>query len=83
RVLEIRIGVYADEVTGVDDGLVRAVHPRGPGVDMPDGLAARTRAGDERPDLADVVRNISWLCSGTGQVDDAGWRDAVEVLGTD
>lgn len=42
----------------------------------------KASTGNGGADLGDVADKVRWLSSDTGLVDDASWRDAVEILGS-
>lgn len=69
-VLEVGVGVHAEPVKSVNDGLVGAVDVGGPGVDVAEGSILQAGALDGIADLLDVVDN------GLG----VGAREAVGVL---
>lgn len=83
RVLEVRVGVHAEPVAGVDDGLVGPVVPRGPGVDVADGAALERRPGDGVARLLDVARDGVRLGPDVRPGLDPLRRVAVQVLRPD
>lgn len=52
--LEVWVGVHSDPIASIDDGLVRAVDPSSPGVDVTDGGSAQGSTGNGRTNLANV-----------------------------
>lgn len=82
-VLEVGVGINANPVAGINHSLVGAVDPDGPGVNMTNGGALETSAGNGFADLLDVVGNSGGLSAGVLFVKDAGRRDTVEILATD
>lgn len=52
--LEVWVSVGADEVGGLDNSSVGAVHPRGPGVNMSD-LLGNTHCAHHTPDVVDLL----------------------------
>ena len=81
--LEVGVGVHADEVNSIDDGVVGGVDVDGPGVDVADGLALERSTLDSSTGLLDVVDELLGLSTGAGLVLDTGWCHTVEVLATD
>ena len=81
-VLVVRISIHAEEVTVGNNGVIRAVDPCSPRVNVTDWNAGHASIGECGADLLDVIDNVGRLCSGTRVILDASGGDAVEVLGT-
>ena len=82
-VLEVGVGINADPVACINHSLVGAVDPDGPGVNMTNGGALETSAGNGFADLLDVVGDSGRLSARVLFVENAGRRDTVEILATD
>ena len=82
-VLEVRVGVHAQPVDGVDNGLVRAVVPGSPGLDVADLGILERGTGDGVPRLLDVTCDGVRLGTDVRSRLDAHGRVAVEILGAD
>jgi hypothetical protein len=52
--LEVWVGVHSNPIASIDDGLVRAVDPSSPGVDVTDGGSAQGSIGNGGTNLANV-----------------------------
>lgn len=81
--LEVRVAVEAEPVDGLDDGIVGAVGPRVPGVDVADGGVAEAGAGDGLTDALDVSNELLGLDANAGIGLDTDLRVAVEILTAD
>lgn len=81
--LEVGVGVEADEVARIDDGLVGAVHPCGPGINVADGNGPQRGARDGAADLVDIRGDRLRASSNTGMVLVANHGVAVEILAAD
>lgn len=81
--LEVGVGVNADPVSGIDDGLVGSVDPRGPCVDMADGGVGERGAGNGITNLLHVFREGEGVSTRVLLVQETGGRDAVEILAAD
>lgn len=82
-VLEIRVRVHSDEVAGVDDGLVGAVDPGRPGVDVTNWYFAQTRSRNDGADLVDVVNDGLRISTHRRSGLNTRWRVSVEILAAD
>ena len=80
--LKVGVSVHPEEIAGTGDGVIAAVDPGGPGVDVAD-WGADFGGGEGPADLADVVHDVGGRGADAGVVGDAGGRDAVEVLAAD
>lgn len=81
--LEVGEGVVAEPVNRGGDAGVLASHPRGPGVDVADGLALERGAADPVSQPADVSLNLGAGGSDAGVGGNAIGAAAVEILGPD
>jgi len=83
-VLVVRVGVEAEEVDGVNDGLVGAVGPDVPGVDVADRNAAQSGVGKGLLEVADELDDDIRVGTDTGRVvDQTSLADTVEILAAD
>lgn len=83
RVLEIGVLIDAKPINRVDDGLIRAVYPGSPGIDVTDGNMGKRRVGNDGTDLVDVADEIGGLGTGTGEVFNSDGGVSVEVFASD
>lgn len=81
--MEVRVGVNSDEVAVVDDGVVGAVHPGSPGVDVTNGGLSESGAGDGGADLADIAGDGGWVGAHSSLGFNAHDGVAVEILTAD
>lgn len=81
--LEVGVGIDAEPVGCRDHGIVGRVDPGRPRVDVANGDPRQGRAGDGVPDLLDVADEDVRADPRVLLVEEAGGRDAVEVLGAD
>lgn len=82
-VLVVRVLVNTDPVDRVDDGLVGAVHPDVPRVDVADGDIGQGSALERLLPVADELDELVGTGANTGLVLDARHGNAVQILGTD
>lgn len=83
RVLEVWIGIHADEIGGGDGGAIGSIDPRSPGVDMTNRDRAERCACNCLLDLANVVRHGRCVRSHAGEVLDTRGRFTVQIFTTD
>ena len=81
--LEVGVRVDTEPVNGADDGVVGAIHPSGPGVNMADREAGGGGVGDGRLGLANEASDLLRRCTDTAVVLDASGRNAVQVFRAD
>ena len=82
-VLVVGVLVDTDPVHGVDDGLVGAVHPDVPRVDVADGHVGEGGALERLLPVADELDDLGRAGANARLVLDARDRNTVQVLGTD
>lgn len=83
RGLEVRVAIHANPVAGGGDGVVAAVDPCGPCVDMANREAGRGGAVDCGPNLLDVAHQRIRLRTRATVILNARGADAVQVLAAD
>jgi len=79
-VLEVWIRVHSQEIAGRNDGIVGAIDPSSPRVNVTDWNARDTGIAESGSNLTNVVDNIGWFGTDTSLVGNAGGRDTIEIL---
>jgi len=83
RVLEIGVLVEAEEINGVRDGEIGAIHPRCPGIYVANRDIGKGGARDKGLDLANIADELRGLCTCTREILDPDRRVAIQVFAPD
>lgn len=72
-ILEVWVGINTNEVTSIDDSVVRSVNPGGPGINVANSDTAQSGVCNSSSNLADVVDDDRGFLSDSGTSSDTGW----------
>jgi len=82
-VLVVWVGIHAEEVGSINHGLVAAIDPRGPGVDVANWLSSCASASDGGSNLSDIGNDRGWFRTRVGVGGRPGGCESVQIFRTD